>query len=294
MSPSPLPTTSPPPLPRHRALSAAAFRDAYLVPRRPVVLEGLFDDAPLMRTWTFDHFAQRCGAAEVRTAAYQAGFAAPRVRRMRLAEYVAWIADDGWRRDWPRDYPAPYLEQWMGLDPLWGAYQGVVAGDYQVPAHFANHSDFLPRRLKVGISTQLFLGPAGTIAWLHQDAYATHAWSLQIRGCKRWVFFAPEQGPDLYDRDGRAQVDPDAPDYARFPRFRGATPRHEVIQRPGDVVFVPSRWWHHVTSLEPSISLSGNFTDATTTGAYLRALVGSVPKLLRHALNPPPWTTVPQ
>jgi len=286
-----LPDTTPE-LPRHRGLSAGAFRERYLRPQRPVLLEGLLDDAPMTRTWTFDHFARTCGSAEIRAAAYLPGFVAPKVRRMPLAEYIRWIDGDRWRQDWPAEYPAPYLEQWMGLDPVWGDHASAFAGDYRVPPHFDNHSDFLPRRLKLGIVTQLFLGPAGTIAWLHQDAYATHAWSAQIQGSKRWVFFAPDQGSYLYDLHGRSQLDPEAPDYARFPRFRHTRPSYQVIQRPGDIVFVPSRWWHQVTSLEPSISLSGNFTDATTTGRYLRELAASIPKLVLRFLKPPPWAMV--
>ena len=44
-------------------------------------------------------------------------------------------------------------------------------------------------------------------------------------------------------------------DLRRFPRFGGATVAEAVIG-PGDMVFIPADTWHHVRSLEPSISVS--------------------------------------
>ena len=56
------------------------------------------------------------------------------------------------------------------------------------------------------------------------------------------------------------------PDLARFPRFRRAEPRRATLA-PGDVVFLPARTWHHVTSEEASISV--NFWWARGALAWL-------------------------
>ena len=47
-------------------------------------------------------------------------------------------------------------------------------------------------------------------------------------------------------------VDFDDPDYGRHPRFRKALATAQTaLLEPGDAIFIPSMWWHHVRSLEP-------------------------------------------
>jgi Cupin-like domain len=42
------------------------------------------------------------------------------------------------------------------------------------------------------------------------------------------------------------------PDFARYPKFRTALDAAQVVQlAPGDGLFIPPLWWHHVESLEP-------------------------------------------
>jgi len=46
-------------------------------------------------------------------------------------------------------------------------------------------------------------------------------------------------------------VDFARPDFARFPRFAGALERARVAELgPGDAIFIPSMWWHHVQGLD--------------------------------------------
>jgi hypothetical protein len=79
-------------------------------------------------------------------------------------------------------------------------------------------------------------------------------------GRRRFTLFPPEQLSNLYvgplDFTPAGQsvslVDLRQPDFARFPRFAEAL-RHARSAElgPGDALFIPSMWWHHVEGLEP-------------------------------------------
>lgn len=52
-----------------------------------------------------------------------------------------------------------------------------------------------------------------------------------------------------------SKVDPLKPDLEKYPNFTKAT-MYECYLEPGEMLFIPSKWWHHVTSLEKSFSVN--------------------------------------
>ena len=81
-----------------------------------------------------------------------------------------------------------------------------------------------------------------------------------VSGRRRFTLFPPEQVVNLYigpldfapTGAPMSLVSLHAPDFARFPRFREALAAAVSAELgPGDAIFIPPLWWHHVESLEP-------------------------------------------
>jgi len=95
-----------------------------------------------------------------------------------------------------------------------------------------------------------------TVASCHYDAPNNIA--CVAVGRRRFTMFPPSQVDNLYpgplelNPGGQAVslVDFSNPDFDRFPRFKEAlSAGYSVLLEPGDAIFVPSMWWHHVEGL---------------------------------------------
>ncbi len=81
-----------------------------------------------------------------------------------------------------------------------------------------------------------------------------------VVGCRRFTLFPPDQIGNLYPGPleptpgGQvvSMVDFAEPALDRHPRFTDAIGAAQVAElEPGDVLFYPALWWHHVEALEP-------------------------------------------
>ncbi|HZC38793.1 MAG TPA: cupin-like domain-containing protein, partial [Sphingomicrobium sp.] len=105
-----------------------------------------------------------------------------------------------------------------------------------------------------GARPKLWLGgPVKT--QIHNDR--DHNLACVIAGHRRFVLFPPEQVANLYvgpldNPPPLSFIDPEAPDFEGFPRFRDALAMAQVAHLgPGDALLMPRYWWHHVTSRDP-------------------------------------------
>ena len=108
-----------------------------------------------------------------------------------------------------------------------------------------------------------------------------------VAGRRRFTLFPPDQVGNLYvgplDRTPSGQaislVDFSEPDLDRHPRFVEALAAAQVAEmEPGDALFVPSMWWHHVESMAP-FNLLVNYWWCTSPPA-----MGAPTTALMHAI----------
>ncbi|XP_020290969.1 lysine-specific demethylase 8-like isoform X2 [Pseudomyrmex gracilis] len=108
------------------------------------------------------------------------------------------------------------------------------------------------------VDVNAWFGPANTLSPLHFDP--KHNLLSQVFGYKRVILYSPAETDNLYPYDTKllnntAQVDPVRPDYDKWPNFRKANGMTFYL-KPGEMLYIPPKWWHHVTSLSPSFSIS--------------------------------------
>ncbi|MGB6137338.1 MAG: cupin-like domain-containing protein [Shewanella sp.] len=83
--------------------------------------------------------------------------------------------------------------------------------------------------------------------------------ACNVVGQRTFTLFPPEQisnlyvGPMEFAPGGQdiSMVDFEKPDFERFPKFQQALDASLTAElTPGDVLFIPSMWWHHVRGID--------------------------------------------
>jgi len=131
-------------------------------------------------------------------------------------------------------------------------YIGSTPTDLIMP-EFRTHNDI---NLGVNANQFIWLGNRSCIS-AHYDLPDNIA--CNVVGRRRFTLFPPDQLENLYvgplDFTPAGQsislVDIRNPDLSRFPKYAQAQKTALVAElEPGDALFIPSMWWHHVEGLE--------------------------------------------
>lgn len=233
-----------------RDVDARAFQAGILAAERPVVLKGLVADWP----------AVKAGRTPPEMTAYlkvmDRGAPAP-VMEAPAASGGRFVYTDDLRE-------FNFTKRQRGVSEtldLINAQAGQAGAPFvamqMLPLH-THMPDFVRDNvlslLPPQIMPRLWVGgPVRTQTHNDRD----HNIACVVAGRRRFLLFPPEQLGNLYvgpldNPPPLSLVDPEAPDYWRFPRFREAMASASVAYlEPGDALFLPKYWWHHVTSLAP-------------------------------------------
>jgi len=158
-------------------------------------------------------------------------------------------------------------------------YLYITANNYDF-----NHSVFAPLRKEIEDigdgyfapedtdrnKQAFYIGPKDTVSMLHYDVLDILL--IQVYGRKHIRLIPAMQVPYMYNNKHPRSCDFGTwgPNLEQYPDFSNVTPI-EVEIGPGDALFIPVGWWHHITSLSATISVScanlkgSNASHATLT-----------------------------
>lgn len=254
--------TTPLPLRRVATLSKEDLALHYAA-NVPFLLTGLVTKWPAFRKWSPAYFAKRYGDVVVSVAAGREKdplydlHTETLSREMTMLELVT------------RTVAARRSNDLYMVANNHGIERPELAGLWK-DVRFPEWLD--PKRLKKHAA--LWFGAAGTVTPLHHDQ--CNILFCQIYGKKRVRMLPPTEtflhrgAISMY-----AAADPDKPDLHTFPEWKHA---HvvDVVVEPGEALFIPVGWWHHVRSLDVAISFSlTNFRYRNDFGAYCPGAIGS-------------------
>lgn len=235
---------------RRHNLSYEEFVKEYLIPNKPVVISGHMDKWPAASEWTVEKLSQKYGAIRFKTDEVDAE---SHKFKMRFTDYVQYMLEN-------QDEDPIYM-----FDPCFDERAPKMLKDYRIPEYF--QEDFFAALGEDRPDFMwLVLGPSRSGSPFHVDPYKTSAWNAVFQGRKRWALYPPDVDPPgvPVEDDSEDGIDYDAPEPIKYfveeySRLKPSQLPMEIIQEPGEFIYVPSGWWHMVLNLEPCVAVTQNF-----------------------------------
>ncbi|XP_070836625.1 lysine-specific demethylase 8 [Chaetodon trifascialis] len=233
-------------VPRMKCPSLESFSTNYLLPLKPVILEGIIDHWPALNQhpWSIEYLRSVAGC---RTVPVEVG---SRYTDEEWSQTLLTVNEfiDRYILNKRGGKALGYLAQHQLFDQI-----PELKDDIRLPDYCC-----LGEGDEDNITVNAWFGPGGTVSPLHQDPQQNFL--AQVVGSKYIRLYSPEDADKLYPHQSQllhntSQVEVENPDTERFPQFAEA-PYLECVLQPGEVLFIPVRHWHYVRSLELSFSVS--------------------------------------
>lgn len=171
-----------------------------------------------------------------------------------------------------------YINEKMG-DPNYYLQQASIPEQFPALFNEISSQDLIKKELITDMN--LWISSASSVTPLHYDIY--NNFFIQCYGKKTFILFEADQMNYLYPYDIKkhthphvSQVNIEKPDLSLHPKYENATSKR-ITLNSGEILYIPSSTWHHVTSISNSISVNiwFNFFD-------FQFLQPTITKFIRH------------
>ncbi len=232
------------------------FLERYISVNRPVILTGCMEEWKPYKAWSFDYFRRHhqdsvVGIQDGRDSDpfYEQNQKFHR-KEVRFGDFLDRLEHTESSNDF-----------YMTAGNM-GTHRAALSQLFDDAENINIRDDYF----ELPAEGSLWIGPKGTITPLHFDMI--NNFFCQIRGSKRVRLVPSWSLPWVYnDYHVYSDVDAALPDFVKHPLFSKTTV-YDFVVYPGEVLFIPMGWWHHLESLEPTVSLTRKRLNHPGSNAY--------------------------
>ncbi|XP_054167336.1 2-oxoglutarate and iron-dependent oxygenase JMJD4-like [Oppia nitens] len=248
------------------------FYNEFLVKNKVCICEGLTTDWRSRTEWLtkdgtpdLDVLSNLFGDAMVPVADCQTKYYNSNAKQeMIFNDYI-----DYWKRVQSIDYHYSdndmkilYLKDWHFINefPDYKAYERPIYFESDWINEFCTqdmNSDLICDDFRF-----VYMGPKHSSTPLHVDVFGSYSWSANICGTKKWLIIPPGNEANLKSLNNN-EIPFDFYQIHNYSQHLKSMNGFEVIQRSGDIIFIPSGYIHQVINTEDTISLNHNWFNGT-------------------------------
>ena len=224
--------------------------EPYFLKKEPVVLRGAVSNQPAIQLWkSWDHLEQQVDGNTTFAVEFGANYSSTEKTEIRFEDYISYLRFFEERYGRSSEILPP------NADLVYMAQNEVVDGlraNFTVPPFTGTLGHGHP------YSVMMWMGPYGCVSPLHFDPLDNIL--MQFVGVKRALLYPPKT--QVYAGHGESQhntspFNPEKPlDLNTFPLLAELPPGIDCMLYPGDILYIPQKWWHYVRTVETSISIN--------------------------------------
>lgn len=249
-------------VPRIRAseVTMEQFRERFLKAGQPVIITDVVPTWPASAKWHPEALMEQYCETLIKVNEYNAD----EVRvKMTMRDYLIYMREN-------KEYKPMYV-----FDSSFQRRAPGLLQDFGIPQYFWEDLFAALDESHRPAFRWFLMGCPRTGSPFHRDPNGTSAWNAVTHGHKRWALYPPWMA-----RVPGQHADDRHPNSHKwwsliYPTLAPQDKPIEFIQGPGDLIFIPSGWWHAVLNLDETLSVTQNFVNVENLDAVVHSLVFS-------------------